>query len=331
MTVVAISGIRDIAPEWTPRVELSVMGEASFASEIRFGGAIGVDTVALQSLGRVPNLRREVYVPFTVAEQPRAARRAIDSYATSVHELNLARSRRAYLDRNCAMLEGADRLLAFSDGRTKGGTYFTIQEAKRRSIECVVIHVGSCHKNSAFVDSFSAPVFGLGAYVPATGRRDTTSELIRQMKSGRAPEGALSELASVVAAYIDQTPSLARADAIVLMPRRIPGQHNDLVDLGNVVAQQSQKPLLADWLVRRAIPGAESTRFFRERFAPDEYAKTIRAGAAIRPVRRAILFDDVITTGASMEGALRAIRRDTDVEPVGLAVLHRREGGLRTR
>lgn len=145
--IVAVSGIRDVGEAWVPVVEEAARRTADLVvqsfgrREMRFGGAIGVDTIALQAVGLVEGLSRVVYVPFTVGDQPRAARRAIDLWATTVVELELRRQKRSYLKRNLAMLDGADRLLAFSDGRTTGGTAFTVDQAKRRGHDVGLVHV----------------------------------------------------------------------------------------------------------------------------------------------------------------------------------------------
>ena len=41
-----------------------------------------------------------------------------------------------------------------------------------------------------------------------------------------------------------------------------------------------------------------------------------------------ILFDNVTTTGGTMEGAMRTVRRDTRAEPIGFAALWSAAEGL---
>ena len=138
--ILVVSGNRDLAPEYEPLVTLETLDAAAMADEIRIGGALGVDTVALKALCGEENV--SVYVPFTLADQPPAARRAIESCAADIRELRLPRSKQAYLDRNRRMLEGASRLLAFTDGRETGGTAYTINLARRMGLHVSVVHVG---------------------------------------------------------------------------------------------------------------------------------------------------------------------------------------------
>ena len=142
--IIAITGHRDLHDSSIPIVERKIAHEAPTATEIRFGGAIGVDTVALESCCY---LRQEkwpeliVIVPYRVADQPKAARATIETCADEVVELDLPRGRQASLRRNDELLDGADRLIAFTDGRTTGGTRYTIQKARELGIEVEIVEV----------------------------------------------------------------------------------------------------------------------------------------------------------------------------------------------
>jgi hypothetical protein len=147
--IVVVSGIRDLAEPSRAIVRDTVRKQAREASQIHLGGAIGVDTIALLALEGLP-VRKVVYVPFTLAHQPAAARSAIEQCADQVIELRLGdpSNRAAYLERNVRMLRDAhgvraDLLLAFSDGRTTGGTHYTMSYAKRTGIDVSVITVES--------------------------------------------------------------------------------------------------------------------------------------------------------------------------------------------
>ena len=61
---------------------------------------------------------------------------------------------------------------------------------------------------------------------------------------------------------------------------------------------------------------------------PDEHAETMTVPEGPGRWRRVIVLDNVVTTGGTMEGALRAVRRDTGAEAVGLAVLWSPASGL---
>ena len=142
--IVAITGHRDLHDASVPVVERTMAHEAPTATEIRFGGAIGVDTAALEACCF---LRQEVWpeliviVPCRVADQPKAARAVIKSCADEVIELDLPREGCSSLRRNDALLKGADRLVAFTDGRTTGGTWYTIQKARELGIEVEIVEV----------------------------------------------------------------------------------------------------------------------------------------------------------------------------------------------
>ena len=142
--IIAISGHRDLHDSSIPIVERTIALEAPRATEIRFGGAIGVDTVALEACCF---LRQEVWpelvviVPYRVADQPRTARAVIETCADEVIELDLLRGRQASLRRNDELLDGANKLIAFTDGRTTGGTFYTIQKARELGIEVEIVEV----------------------------------------------------------------------------------------------------------------------------------------------------------------------------------------------
>jgi hypothetical protein len=105
--------------------------------EVRIGGAIGVDTLALRAaradllyfVGRIV-----VYVPFTLKDQPVEAQIAIRECADKVVELDYPQKKWAYLRRNEKMLVGAHLCLAFTDGRQSGGTAHTMRVARNALI-----------------------------------------------------------------------------------------------------------------------------------------------------------------------------------------------------
>lgn len=79
--IVAFTGIREIADIMADEVELAVLDEiGSGATVLRFGGALGSDTLALEAACD-QDVRRIVYVPFRLRDQrdretPSWARRA---------------------------------------------------------------------------------------------------------------------------------------------------------------------------------------------------------------------------------------------------------------
>lgn len=127
--VIAISGHRD----GYARSEVYRGLDGLRAREYIFGGARGVDTDALEHMGKTQNAAwRTVIVPSHVADQPAVAREAIGRYADTVVELGNTGPGR-YQVRNRAMVDRADRLVAFYDFRGRGGTHNAIEYA--RSVE----------------------------------------------------------------------------------------------------------------------------------------------------------------------------------------------------
>lgn len=86
--VTAVSGIRDIAPDSFADVELVLAEEvARGVGELRFGGALGVDSIALAAACGATAERR-VFVPFTLRDQPVEAREVV---AASCHARGASR------------------------------------------------------------------------------------------------------------------------------------------------------------------------------------------------------------------------------------------------
>jgi len=327
--VIAFTGIRDVDKASEAIIEVAAQSVA-LTQELRFGGARGSDSIALEAVCNAP-ARKVVYVPNRLADQPKAARRVIERCATHVVELRLGRHKRTYLQRNDAMIDGADRVIAFTDGRRHGGTFYTMRSAAQSGIPVSAVCVGSKRKpNPELFGDFSRPVYGVFPYVSARGgETDWVSETVRALKRGSASPQHVSELGLGVADYINREPVLASADAIALMPRRDPWAPNDLVPLGEEVARLTGKPLMRRLIRRRERPKDGVLRAFRMRFTPDEHAATFDV-APMEPARSVIVIDNVITTGASIEGAMRAIMDQTWIEPVGLGITYSTELGLET-
>ena len=139
--IIAVTGIRDLDEASVLDVELATLDAAIASTQMRFGGADGSDTVALESAhGRT---RCEVIVPARVVNQPAQAREAIWACADAVVELKHPSFPRpeAYYARNRRLVDGANRLLAFTDGQKRGGTYWTIRYATSRGVPIDLVHV----------------------------------------------------------------------------------------------------------------------------------------------------------------------------------------------
>jgi len=121
--VVAVTGHRHITEADARTVAAAC--EESTAQAWVFGGAMGVDTVALRAVRASHGLAwLQVIVPGTVAQQPPDARAAIEAYADEVVEMrgDLATKgpESAYARRNAAMVREASEVLAFLDARREG-------------------------------------------------------------------------------------------------------------------------------------------------------------------------------------------------------------------
>ena len=120
--VVMVTGHRHITSADVATVEREVAAEvAAGARRWVFGGAIGVDTVALLAAWG-PSQHCTVIVPGTVAQQPVEARKVIEARADSVVEMCAANlsSSAPYMLRNAAMVHASSRVLAFTDGGPSG-------------------------------------------------------------------------------------------------------------------------------------------------------------------------------------------------------------------
>lgn len=148
--IIAITGIRDLHLDSHPAVASVIQAyvKAFPKAEFRFGGALGVDTVALRAahavhlppeenfvrIGSQAPVRRArctVIVPFTVADQPYEAATAIRQCAKTVQELKLPRGKQAFLTRNGELIRDADLVLAFTDAKLEGGTHYTMTLARK--------------------------------------------------------------------------------------------------------------------------------------------------------------------------------------------------------
>lgn len=327
--IVVISGIRDLAPQSHADVEIAVADAVVDADEMRFGGALGVDTVALVAAREAADVETalRVFVPGLLAAQPRTAIQAIKACADEVVELGMRPTRDSYLRRNDAMLKGASRLWAFTDGRTTGGTAYTIERALATGVKVETVQVAASTKAARtnpelFLDDAPAPVFAMAGYVSATTGKDWISETVRALKAGNADPKRVDRLAAQLATYILEESALRSANYLVPMPRRDPHMPSDLLELAEAIGRRTDQDVLENWLVRTRIPkDGEYVSQGRRRFPPEEHAATLSVTSS-GDGSEVILLDNVLTTRGTMVGAQRAVLRDTGVAPVGLAVLY---------
>ncbi|HVU02303.1 MAG TPA: hypothetical protein VHE30_11150 [Polyangiaceae bacterium] len=132
--IAAVTGIGDLSRASERLVDEMIAVEIALGvEELRFGGARGVDTVALCSAAfrrrsRTPRLR--VLVPASIAELSLVAAHAIEKYSDDVVELGLPVCEPAtYEARDRILVAGARELLGFTDGCMFGGPAWRIKHA----------------------------------------------------------------------------------------------------------------------------------------------------------------------------------------------------------
>jgi hypothetical protein len=104
------------------------------AEKYYLGGARGFDTDALEYLAKTqPATIRTVVVPNRLIDQPTSAQEATRIYASEVIEMKNTGPGR-YQVRNRYMVDHADRLEAFYDGRQTGGTVNTMNYAESKGV-----------------------------------------------------------------------------------------------------------------------------------------------------------------------------------------------------
>lgn len=221
--------------------------------------ALGVDTAALATAGALAQggPRLVVTVPFSLSDQPVRARQIIEQHADEVRELGLSRSRAAYLDRNRAMLEGAQRLLAFTDGRNRGGTCHTIGEALRRGLEVDLVEVcavpGSSRRQGDFCFDLEGPTAKARWEEVVTGDRyrsvlsDPGHEMscrVRRLVAGRATEEDSAALTDELVSLVERHAGLRESTAITAAPGRLPGEPGPMAPLPRALAERTVKAVL---------------------------------------------------------------------------------------
>jgi predicted amidophosphoribosyltransferase len=170
---------------------------------------------------------------------------------------------------------------------------------------------------------FSVSVYAVAPYVSyrETGERDWASDLVRRMKVGKASFEEIDELAEELALYVTENRELTNLDAVVAMPRRRPQVVNDLDDLAAALASLLGVDAPQEWLIRVERPKGGRRFWHRTRHTAEEHAESMAVvGQDI--YRQVLVLDNVLTTGGTMEGALEAVFRDSQAEPIGLTVLY---------
>jgi len=153
------------------------------ADKYLLGGARGADTDALEYLGRTQaGSGRTVVVPNKLASQPISTQAVTKQYATELIELgNVGPDR--YMIRNRYMVDHADRVAAFYDGRGHGGTFNTIEYAKSRGVAVDIMPLVEMSEEA--IQAMTQKDFNLwldGCNLAKIPRMAVKSVVIRRMK-----------------------------------------------------------------------------------------------------------------------------------------------------
>lgn len=340
--ILGVTGIRNLCWDCYPDVELA-MRDALAAyepTEIRFGGAIGSDTVALEAIGEA-ECDLVAVVPFRLADQPRDAQRVMTEFADRIVELELPRAAASYLRRNDVLLLGggiveggrADRLLAFTDGRTTGGSAYTVKKARELDIPVDVVLVrGEELSMNARVEGIDAPG-SIFAWLPwDESRFFRFRAAVYDMKDDIAPPlRVYNEILAGLAKQIADHDELQHKRFIVPMPRRLPGPESDLTRLAQDLAERTHKLELAGWLKRVRVPEGGIELLGRVRHLPEEHARSMRVVGDHAVAKDVLLLDNVVTTGGTAAGAQIAAKQQTGTAPPILSIFWSEEGGSYVR
>lgn len=145
-SVIALTGHRGLSPGAPAliRDQLEALAREYRGATWLSGGAVGVDQVAalvLLDLGQ----RVEFVLPFPLHIQgerwtpvERETLRSLAARAAAVEILRDGYHVGGYHQRNRRLLDRAELLVAFTDGRSTGGTASMIQQAKRKGIPVIL-------------------------------------------------------------------------------------------------------------------------------------------------------------------------------------------------
>lgn len=189
--IIAISGHR----EYPDRAALFRGLDQLKARTYLFGGARGIDTDALEYIGKTqPHSLRTVIVPNRLADQPKLTIPITNKYATSVVELGHTGAGR-FMNRNRYLVNHSNHLRAFYDFRKSGGTYNTIEYARNtdRPFSITPMIVQDLNKYTVY----------------------TEKEMWEFMNTTQANQVPLSHVKAVITGYFRQRVGYIPADVVV--------------------------------------------------------------------------------------------------------------------
>jgi hypothetical protein len=170
---------------------------------------------------------------------------------------------------------------------------------------------------------FSAPVFWCKPYVSyrSTQVLDPLSHIIRCLKEGKVTVREINHVVKVLTGFIEGHEELKSANAIVAMPRKIPDKPSDMQVIATGVAVHFGIVAPDNFLVRTKEPARGKVVEHRIRCSAEDHASSFKV-VGDNVCDHVILLDNVLTTGGTMEGAIRAVQRDTEAKVSGLVVLY---------
>jgi len=175
--------------------------------------------------------------------------------------------------------------------------------------------------NPSFGVAIGSDTFAWRKYVSrTTGVVDPVSEYVRNLKLGMDDPVLREQVVVGLLEEVSSHPEFRGVEAIVAMPRRVPGRPNDLGPLGKLLAKRMGIPFANNWLVREIEPTGGRLVERRMRFTPRMHASTMLVPHP-GVFRKVLLLDNVLSSGSTLKGALAAIKRDTDARVVSLAIL----------
>ena len=142
---IAITGSRKVHPDDYKIISqhMKTLCMDSQVECIYFGGAIGVDSLALQSsLECEPRPRLILVVPDKLSNQPRSTwepSKQADEIIELCNPITYDDFFYSYKLRNIYMVDHSDKTVAFWTGDTKSGTYHTITYTRSKNKPCDIV------------------------------------------------------------------------------------------------------------------------------------------------------------------------------------------------
>lgn len=325
---IAITGSREIK---NADIIYDVMCEVLTSTdidEIFFGGAVGVDSIALQYIYDILEsinkfCRLTVIVPFTVSKQPKSVIPIIYKYSNKIIEMKQSFSKYAYLKRNDELVRHACLVIAFWDGRD-GGTKYTINKAIELNKPVEIIRLdealGAANKFTT-KDNVSYYYFpSEDVYVMEPFSRHTTlGGKIMALKQYKKTD--VSQIASNIISIL-QDIGISKG-VLLAVPRRTVGKLSGVVPILDRIEKMSGGKFvnMADGLIRVKELKKGVVIKGREQFDPEEHAESMKISGLLKEYKHlpAIIIDDVITQGGSMKGA-RKVARTIFSEVIAIAL-----------